>query len=106
MGTGVAGTSDPVALERAIVEVLARNPGSTAREILRALPATVRPGLARRDVNSVLYKGSGSTFVRSQDEKPRWRLVSSPAASPPPRSAGSSVDAPAPEDIARILFER
>ena len=124
METEVAGTLDPAALERAIVEVLARNPGSTARQILGALPAIVRSGLTRRDVNSVLYRGSGSTFIRSEDEKPRWRLACSATPSMslsseraqraprrtierpvPPTSVGSMEDAPAPKDIARILFE-
>lgn len=119
--------SDPdrAELARHIVEVLGREPGSTARDILAGLPAEVRRGVVRRDVNSVLYKGAGSTFIRSDEEKPRWRLAIAPAAaSPPParrsgkppshrrsesppasRPPSAAEDAPEAQDIARLLFD-
>jgi hypothetical protein len=124
-GEATKENGDRSVLARSIVEVLRREPGSTAREILAALPDEVRHGITRRDVNSVLYKGAGSTFFRSEDVKPRWRLArapdsgtssevgqrvrqpplsrhleSSPFASPP-----DSEDATAAQGIARILFD-
>jgi len=118
-------TADQAELARRVVEVLRRAPGSTAREILAGLPEEVRRGIARRDVNSVLYKGAGSTFIRSDEEKPRWRLAVAPAASsrsparqqvkPSARrsrpesststSAAAAEDAPEVRDIARLLFD-
>jgi hypothetical protein len=117
--------ADQAELTRRIVEVLRRAPGSTAREILAGLPDAVRRGIARRDVNSVLYRGAGSTFVRSDEEKPRWRLAAVPASSSrpatreqaktssrqsrpeSPRSTppAAAEDAPEVQDIARILFD-
>jgi hypothetical protein len=124
---------DPEALLSAIRRVLARRPGSTAREILGLLPDDVKRRVARRDVNSVLYKGAGGTFIRSDEEKPRWRLAGTAGASPrpegatgpsgppsrrsaqkavitessdPPRDAPAAAeDAPEVRDIARILFD-
>lgn len=116
---------DRAELTRHIVEVLGREPGSTAREILAALPDAVRRGVVRRDVNSILYKGAGSTFIRSDEEKPRWRLAIAPAASSPPsarrsgrppsrsqreaspasRPPAAAEDAPEAQDIARLLFD-
>ena len=118
-------TTDRPELTRRIVEVLGREPGSTAREILAGLPDEVRRGITRRDVNSVLYKGEGSTFIRSAEERPRWRLSVSPTApspaparrspkppsrrrgpeSPPSTPPSSAEDAPEAQDIARILFD-
>ncbi len=124
---------EPEALLSAIRRVLVRRPGSTAREILGLLPDDVKRRVARRDVNSVLYKGAGGTFIRSDDEKPRWRLGGTAGASsrpedateqsgPPsrrraqkaeitessdPRSTPTAAaeDAPEVQDIARILFD-
>lgn len=118
-------TADRPGLTRRIVEVLGREPGSTARAILAGLPDEVRRGITRRDVNSVLYKGEGSTFIRSDEEKPRWRLAVGPAqsspapdrqvvrprsqrrgpGSPPLKPPSASEDAPEAQDIARILFD-
>lgn len=118
-------TADRPELTCRIVEVLGREPGSTAREVLAGLPDEVRRAITRSDVNSVLYKGAGSTFIRSHEEKPRWRLAIAPAQSspvpvrrrskPPSRRRGpesppstppsSAEDAPEAQDIARILFD-
>lgn len=89
-------------LVRAIEHVLARRPGSTAREVRAALPSAMRSGVTRRDVNSVLYKGASGRFVRSGDAKPRWSLRSGPSA---PDGPAATPGAPETEDIARILFE-
>jgi hypothetical protein len=117
--------ADRAELTRLIAEVVGREPGSTAREILAGLPDEVRRGITRREVNSVLYKGVGSTFIRSDDEKPRWRLAvgqaaSSPAPAREPAKQSSrhlrpvvetstpkatAEDAPGARDIARILFD-
>ena len=42
----------------------------TASEVARVLK------VSRKEVNSVLYSGLGSRFLRSEDEKPKWSLLS------------------------------
>jgi len=117
---------DPTVLHAAIVRVLTQSPGATARQVLAALPEDLKRRAARRDVNSVLYKGAGKEFIRSDDEKPRWRLRSAassvdtvvaptkrrtsarpPAAHTPVEPAASEHPSESPDvgDIARLLFE-
>lgn len=124
---------DLVELTRVIERLLAQGPGSTARDIVAALPDAVRGRVTRRDVNSVLYRGAGRAFIRSDDAKPRWRLGgasleapahrtthttergtksgtrtsrrTNPSEANPQAPLAPSPDAPAPEDIARILFD-
>jgi len=74
--------------ERDVVEVLERKGPLAARGIVAALRSK-HPEITRRDVNSILYRGSGSTFERSDDERPLWSLVAARAAdvepTPPPQ---------------------
>lgn len=95
--TGPVGPARPVdgeSLRVAVRRVLADHPASTARQVLAALPDELRSHTVRRDVNSVLYRGEGEEFIRSDDDRPLWRLH---------HDVGN--DAPEPQDIARILFE-
>jgi hypothetical protein len=85
---------DAESLRIAVRRVLAEHPASTARQVLAALPDELMRRVVRRDVNSVLYRGAGKEFIRSDDVKPSWRL----------RDTIGGV-APDAGDIARILFE-
>lgn len=71
-------------LVAAVVAVLLENPGSTAREIRRAIGVDkVDKGL----INSTLYSGRG-LFRKDTESRPRWFLLSSeslpPASTEPP----------------------
>ena len=57
-----------------VVQVLERSGPLAAREIVTVLRSR-HPEITRRDVNSILYRGSGSTFERSDDERPIWSLI-------------------------------
>ncbi|WP_432543046.1 DEAD/DEAH box helicase [Kineococcus sp. SYSU DK002] len=86
-----------------------RAPLSTAREIARSLAGTAWAA-DKSTVNSVLYRGLGSTFVKDESTRPRWSAAggeqgSAPkTASTPPKPPRHRTDArgtnPAPQPTA------
>ena len=73
-------------LVAAIVEVLRAKPGSTTREIRRAIGVDkVDKGL----INSTLYSGRG-LFRKDTESRPRWFLLSSESLPAVPTEAPSS----------------
>ena len=73
-------------LVAAIVEVLRAKPGSTTREIRRAIGVDkVDKGL----INSTLYSGRG-LFRKDTESRPRWFLLSSESLPAAPAEAPSS----------------
>jgi len=70
-------------LERHLTELLRSSPGSDARDLRRRASERL-PGreVSRKDVNRRLYRGlSRGVFRRSEGQRPRWYLASSPSAS-------------------------
>ncbi|WP_157171817.1 DEAD/DEAH box helicase family protein [Nocardia higoensis] len=64
-------------LVRRIRELLAEEPGRSARELAAAIDAA---GVTKTDVNSVLHAQHGM-FEKTDDTPPRWSLRSAPAGS-------------------------
>lgn len=79
-----------------VIDILARSPDASARELARHIRLTGR-GVTKREVNSVLYTAlAAGVILRAEGRPPRWRLATpvSAAEPPGPRLKGEQVGGP------------
>lgn len=65
---------DRDAIKKRIKDYLREHPDKSAREILRFL-ASEEVEVTKKQVNNILYTGSGKEFEKVGDLPPRWKLI-------------------------------